>query len=122
VSPELGRVLGSLVMAIVLVGCGIVDLGEGDQVSAEQLGPVFARPGGDGPPIECRGLDQEQCLRPGTIDVTAPWVDVDLIDRVIVSCVGQCSPESGEFRIDLVQDGGTRNIGGGDYGVSRIGQ
>jgi hypothetical protein len=113
--------IGPFVVALVLVGCGIVNLGEGGEISADQLGPVFARPGEDGPPIECRGLDRDHCLSPGTINDTVPGFDFDEIHRVIVSCIGRCSSESGEFQIDIVVDGGTRSIGRGAYGGSDIG-
>jgi hypothetical protein len=113
--------LAPVLVALILGGCGMITVGNGDRVAPEQVGPVFARPEGDGPPIECRGLDREQCLIPGAIEDTVPGFGFDVIDRVIVSCVGRCSPDNGEYRIDIVVDGSTQSIGGGAYGSSEAG-
>jgi hypothetical protein len=102
----------------VLPGCALVSVGD-QPIRAEQVGPVFVRPGGDGPPIECRGLDRDHCVGPGSIEDRIPGVDFDEIERVIVSCLGRCTSAGGEFPIDILVNGRAQDIGRGAYGDSQ---
>jgi hypothetical protein len=108
-----------MVVAILLTGCGVT-VGEAppalEPIAAGEVGPVFPRPGGNGPPIECRQLARDRCLRIGTIEDGTSGVDLVEVDRVIVSCIGRCTPDGGEFRIDVVIDSETRAVGRGGYG------
>lgn len=110
-----------LIGSLLLVGCGLA-IGEGpaelDRVPPGPIGPVIARPGGGGPPIECRQLAQETCGGVGSIEDGVAGVDLESVDRVIVSCIGRCTPGGGEFRIDVLIDDSTREIGRGGYGTT----
>ncbi len=83
-------------------------------VLAGQLGPVI-RPVGGGPPIECRGVPHDHCENVGSID-DEMGIDLADVDRVIVSCTRICGVRGGDFRIDVVVDGKTREIARGGWG------
>lgn len=85
-------------------------------VPAEEQGPVLPRPDGDGPPIECRGVPRSTCERPGSIQDGDAGHDLASVERVIVSCIGVCTPTAGEFRVDVVVDGRTDEVARGGYG------
>lgn len=109
------RVVPFLVM-VLLTGC--VGFGSppppAEPVLAGQSGPVI-RPVGDGPPIECRGVPRDHCQNVGSIDAEM-GIDLANVDRVIVSCIGACGVPAGDFRIDVVVDGRTREIARGGWG------
>ena len=108
--------VAALLVIVVLAGC--VGFGpppaESSTVPAGQLGPVI-RPAADGAPIECRGIPRNRCEDVGTID-DGMGIDLAIVDRVIVSCLGICNARGGEFRLDVVVDGGTREIARGGWG------
>ena len=115
--------IGSIFVALVLTGCGII-LGEAgpelEPVPAGPLGPVVAPPGGDGPPIECRGIVRERCVEVGVLrDGMGGGIDLEAVERVIVSCIGRCTPDAGEFRIDVLVGEHTSEIARGGYGASQ---
>jgi hypothetical protein len=107
-----------LMTPLLLAACGVggcrIEL---DPIAVERSGPLLADPAG-GPPVECRGLDREQCEVGFGIDadIEARFAERD-VDRVVVSCIGACRPEGGEFRIDvLFALGDSENLGLGGYG------
>jgi hypothetical protein len=112
----------ALLSTLILAGCGLVSIGGGPQdlgpVPVGPLGPVIDAPVG-GPPIECRGILLDRCTEVGTLHEDGSMgVDVDEVERVIVSCIGRCTLVDGEFRIDVVIDNFTREIARGGYGSS----
>ena len=105
------RVLLATIALLSLSACGFFGgtvVQDGPPVPAGPLGPVL--PGQDGgPPIECRGVPMQQCqsfgfgAEPGAV-------------RVIVTCIGVCTPNNGEVQFDTLHaDGTTRSMGQGSY-------
>jgi hypothetical protein len=68
----------------------------------------------DGLGVECRGLEASRCLEMAEGEL--PGVDVAESDRIVVSCVGQCTPRGGETRIDVIQGDQAILIANGGYG------
>jgi hypothetical protein len=102
-----------IVAAVLLSGCIGVDIPPPD-LEAVPVGPLnapFARPDGNGPPIECRGLPRDHCDGPGSIEFGVGGAALEDVDWVIVSCIGTCAPSGGEFRIDVVEGEFTREVG-----------
>ncbi len=112
------RAVRFLVITIMALLTGCVGFGSppppAEAVVAGQLGPVI-RPVGGGPPIECRGVARDHCENVGSIG-DEMGIDLADVDRVIVSCIRTCGVRGGEFRIDVVVDGGTREIARGGWG------
>ena len=113
------RLVGILVAAL-LTGCVGIGLPppDAEPVPVGPLNAPFPRPDGDGPPIECRGLARDRCEAPGSIADGVGGVALDEVERVIVSCIGSCSSNGGEFRIDVVIGDQTREVGRGAYGTT----
>ncbi len=82
------------------------------------LGEIVADPAATGPPIECRGITRDRCLRAGSMEGTVGGIDVSEAVRVIVSCEGApCTTVGGAMRIDfLLRDGATVEVARGGYG------
>jgi hypothetical protein len=113
--------VGLAVFAVALAGCGMIFGGAApdlEPVPVGPFGPVVAAPDGVGPPIECRRIARDRCLEVGVIH-DGVGVNVDEVDRVIVSCIGRCTSESGEFRIDFLQGNFTTEHARGGYGTSQ---
>lgn len=87
-------------------------------MEAGMVGVIVVPTDGQGPPIECRGLAQDRCLRAGSIEGGVGGVDVADVARVIVSCEGApCTAAGGAMRIDLLLgDGSTVEVARGGYG------
>lgn len=88
-------------------------------VQVGPLSPPFPRPDGDGPPIECRALSRDRCGDIGSIADGEAGVALEDVEWVIVSCTGSCTSNAGEFRIDVVVEEETREIGRGGYGAAQ---
>jgi hypothetical protein len=112
--------LTTLAAALVLSGCGLVAEAPATlaPIPAGPLGPILARPGGGGPPIECRDLPETRCLEPGAIQPQPGGLQFGDIQRVIVSCENAaCTEEAGAFRIEVLLTNGTmQTLGRGGYG------
>lgn len=110
----------SILLAVLLSGC--IGIG-GCRISfpplrVEQVGPLLTDPDG-GPPVECRGLAVDRCDIGFTIldDRRGDTLDPADVSRIVVSCVGTCTAEGGETRMDVVlADGGTQLMANGGYG------
>ena len=113
------RFLTSIAATVALSACGI---GQPPATLAPipqgPLGPIFARPGGGGPPIECRALPETRCVEPGTIQPQPGGLQLAEIERVIVSCESaSCTEEAGAFRIDVLLANRTmQTLARGGYG------
>lgn len=116
--PSGRRALLVLMAPLLLAACGVGECRiELDPIAAERSGPVIADPAG-GPPVECRGLDREHCGIGFGLDeqIEERFAGRD-VDRVVVSCIGVCRPEGGEFRLDVVFAlGDSETLGNGGYG------
>lgn len=86
-----------------------------DPIDPKVLGRVFPR--GDDPPIECRGIPREACLRLGTLDESGAGAGMQDVARVVLTCqAARCDDSNGDYRIDAVlHDGSTVNAGAGGY-------
>ena len=116
------RSVVAVLSSILLAGCFVVLNGQGGQrnpIDPALLGPVVDDPGG-GPPTECRGVPEPQCVEGAANVLSGPLgVPRGEVERVVVSCVGVCNVREGEYRIDLVLvDRSTRELGGGGYATS----
>jgi len=114
------RWIAALLLATLMTGCGLGGCRVSfEPLAVEQSGVVVLDPA-DGPPVECRGLPVPRCDIGFTVlggraddDRFAP-ADVD---RVVVACVGTCTPQGGETRIEVILDGGESVLlANGGYG------
>src|SRR3712207_2416802 len=106
------RSAGATLIAIALSGC----IGFGGctvsfpPLAIERTGQLLEDARG-GPPVECRGLAIDYCDAGFHVvrQARLPF-DAAAVERVVVSCVGTCSPRGGEMRIDVVLDDGTSQL------------
>ena len=110
-SVHTARVLLATIALLSLSACGFLGgtvVQDRPPVPAGPLGPVLPGQGGS-PPVECRGVPMQPCQDFGS------GAEAGAV-RVIVTCIGVCTPVNGEVRIDTLQpDGTTRSMGQGSY-------
>jgi hypothetical protein len=115
------RSVAALAFAVAVAGCGLLPDAAPPpvEVPVGPLGPIFEDPDG-GPPIECRGVPQDNCAIAGQLEDAVVDVPIRDVERVIVTCTTRVCGRTGEYRIDaLLRDGTIREIAGGGYGESQ---
>lgn len=107
------RLWRSLLLVPLLTACGVgMCRPSFEPVAADQSGVMIA-PRADGIAVECRGVELERC-RSGADGLQE--VDADDAERIIVSCVGRCTAQGGELRMDAVVEDKATLIANGGYG------
>jgi hypothetical protein len=106
---ELLRTLAAVTaVALLVAGCGFTMFGAPPPIPVGPVGPIVANPNG-GPPIECRGIPIEPCK-------SSAGVDSPNVVRIIITCTRVCTPNEGEYRLDLLKaDGRIEESGRGAY-------
>ncbi len=112
-----GRVdrLSAFLVASLLAACGVGTCDPSfEPVSPEQAGFMIV-PRADGVAVECRDVEAERCK--SMADSAPNRTDAfGEVERVVVSCVGGCTPRGGELRMDIVTENRTLLVANGGYG------
>ena len=96
-----------------MAGCGIGPcVPSFKPLDPEQSGEMIA-PRAGGVAVECRGVELQRC-RSGADGL--PEVNAEEAERIIVSCVGRCTPQGGELRMDVVVHDEATLLANGGYG------